>query len=160
MIERYAIPGDPIPKGRPRVALRGGRAMAYTPRRTELWEATAATLIRAQRGPLPPLAGPVKLTVEAVARRPKRLRRRADDPFRVWRPTRPDIDNVAKAVMDALVLAGVLLDDGQVVYLVGLSWYAAKAAGPVVEFQLEPAPGLEQAAGWYDPDRVRAGLPG
>lgn len=157
MIESFTVPGDPVPKGRPRVALRGGRAMAYTPKRTELWESTAAVLIRAQRGPVPPIDGPVKLTVEAVCRRPARLRRKQDDPHRLWRTSRPDIDNVCKAVMDALTLSGALKDDSQVVYLVGLSWYAGKTEGPCVSIQVEPAPGTEPAATWYDPERVRAG---
>ena len=129
---RVTIPGDPVGKGRPRLSTRGGHARAYTPAKTRTWEAGAALVLRnAHRGY--PIAAPVRVVVNAVQERPKRLvPRSAGGSFpvsqvcplnRMLRPTKPDADNVLKAVLDALVLAGVILDDVQAVEVVARSLY-------------------------------------
>ncbi len=129
---RVTIPGDPVGKGRPRLSTRGGHARAYTPAKTRTWEAGAALVLRsAHRGY--PIAAPVRVVVNAVQERPKRLLpRSAGGSFpvrqacplgRLWRPTKPDADNALKAVLDALVLADVIVDDVQAVEVVARSLY-------------------------------------
>ena len=129
---KVTIPGDPVGKGRPRLSTRGGHARAYTPKKTRTWEAGAALVLRnAHRGY--PIAAPVRVVVHAVQERPKRLvPRSAGGSFpvrqvcplgRLWRPHRVDLDNVIKAVLDAMMLAGVIVDDAQVVELHGYSLY-------------------------------------
>ena len=129
---KVTIPGDPVGKGRPRLSTRGGHARAYTPKKTRLWEEYAASLMwKTHKGD--PIAAPVRVTVNAVQERPKRLLpRSAGGSFpareacplgRLWRPTKPDADNVLKAVLDALVLAEVILDDVQAVEVVARSLY-------------------------------------
>ena len=99
MIE-FTVPGNPIPKARPRVIQRGKRTFAYTPRRTRNWEAAirAAAWEHVKLGPLHrrPLA--VTLT------------------FYRENHVRADTDNLAKAVLDAL--NGICyVDDAQIVDL-------------------------------------------
>lgn len=132
-----SIPGDPVGKGRPRVTVRNGHARAYTPQRTASWEAGAAWLMRTEWGIRAPYEGPVRVVVEAVAARPKRLLRKSDPDGRMWRCAKPDADNVLKAVCDALVNAGVLRDDVQAVEVVARSRYAARDEGPSVEVVVE-----------------------
>lgn len=139
------IPGEPVGKGRPRVATIAGRARAYTPKGTAEWEAGAAMLLRAAWTGAP-LDEPVELVVEAVAARPKALipgpRKLSADPAlarRLWRVTKPDGDNVLKCVGDALVMAGVIRDDTRIVRWECLSLVAALDEGPSVRVVLRRA---------------------
>jgi crossover junction endodeoxyribonuclease RusA len=84
---RIWIPGPPVPKGRPRVVSSspGAKARAYTPPKTEAWAKHAAWLAMAARPagwPLGELYG-VSIDVYRSARR-------------------GDVDNYAKAALDAL----------------------------------------------------------
>lgn len=98
-----------------------------------------------------PTSAPVRVEVEAMAARPKRLVPRAaggswpnSRPLErgpMWRCTKPDADNVAKAVLDALVKAGVLRDDVQVVELVVRSLYAPVDGAPLVAVAVERVDG-------------------
>ncbi len=74
-------------------------------------------------GPRDELDVPVVVDVHAVHARPKRLCRRGDPRDDLPAPKKPDLDNVCKLAMDALVKAGVLRDDTRVVELHAASWY-------------------------------------
>jgi Holliday junction resolvase RusA-like endonuclease len=119
------IPGQPVPRGRPRMVLINGRPRAYTPKPSAVWEAIASTLMRSlYRGA--PITDPVSVTITSVYKRPKRLMRKSDPDTRLWKPTRGDVDNECKAALDALVKAGILKDDALVVVLTGYSMYTGK----------------------------------
>lgn len=119
------IPGPPVPKGRPRVALRGGRAMAYTPGKTRRYE----DLIRLEAGRAMEgramLAGPLSVEVRAFLAIPKSLnkaKRQAALEGALRPVTRPDCDNYAKTI-DAL--NGIAWqDDSQVVTLLVTKHYS------------------------------------
>jgi Holliday junction resolvase RusA-like endonuclease len=132
-----SIPGDPVGKGRPRVVrLKSGKTLAFTPNKTASWQQKACWCFRGQwKGE--PFREPVSLTMLAVKSRPKRLMRKKDQDGLIVRPAKPDCDNVAKAVMDALETSGVLLNDIQVVELHAFSYYAEKGGAPRVEVHLE-----------------------
>lgn len=134
----FVVLGDPVGKGRPRVTVIAGHAHAYTPAKTRSWEASAAAAFATTWGAAP-LDEAVHVVIQAVAARPKRLLRKRDPAGRLWRTTKPDADNVAKAVGDALVAAGVLRDDALVVRLEVESLYARKDEGPAVHVWLRPA---------------------
>jgi len=135
-----SILGEPVGKGRPRVTTIGGFARAYTPAKTATWEANAAAVLSEAWGVRGPLdSTPVRLRVRAIAGRPKRLLRRKDPDARLWRTTKPDGDNVLKAVGDALVAAGVLRDDVLIVRQEVESLYARRDEGPSVQVWLEQA---------------------
>lgn len=132
----FIVDGDPVGKGRPRLTTRGGFARAYTPAPTAAWEAKAAWHARNAWANREPIEEPIVLEVLAVAARPKRLLRKCDPDGRMWRTTKPDGDNVLKAVADALVNAGVVRDDVYVVEWRCRSLYAARTEGPCVEVRV------------------------
>lgn len=123
----FIVPGNPVGKGRPRVTTRGGYARAYTPNKTKEWEKKAASLAHWRS---PPHEGKVEVIFYAVKTRPRDLCRRKDPSGLIWRDVKPDIDNVAKCILDALVMAGVLKDDTQVVSLMGKNLFSGKDRKP------------------------------
>ena len=61
----------------------------------------------------------------------------------MWRISKPDVDNVCKSCLDALVTAGVLRDDVLVTELVARSLVAADGEAPhtrVIVDVLDPLP--------------------
>lgn len=151
---RIVLPMAPKAKGRPRCSCIAGKPRMYTPRATEQWETQAATLIRAafRRDPLgvairAPVFGPVAVTVDLVhprlGKRPKIVPRATwDTGERIPKSTKPDADNLAKTVLDAMTRALVWHDDGQVWRLDVRTWYAAKGEDPHVAILV----------GWEDAD--------
>lgn len=101
-------PGLPVAQGRhrDRVVQAGGRAFVqrYTPKETTRWREAVLRAARATPGyPAEPWTGAVRLSMEAFFERPLRLCR-VSDPRKgpVRKNTKPDADNLVKAVMDAL----------------------------------------------------------
>lgn len=94
---RFEIPGEPVPWRR--AGVRFG-ARFYVDHRTGKWK----RLVRgcaALAGISAPLEGPVALTLDArYASRSPPLRLHPRPPE--WLTRRPDVDNLVKAVMDAL----------------------------------------------------------
>lgn len=86
------VPGDPIPKGRPR---HGKGDRTYTPKRTEDAQQSVAWALMQGRRIRKPAAGPVHVTLS----------------FRTKTKRRCDIDNLAKLVLDAG--NGIVYDDDQ-----------------------------------------------
>jgi len=130
---RCTVTGEVVGKGRPRMTTRNGFARAYTPAKTRAWADGAAQVMRAEWNGFPPLDVAVRVDIDAVQPRPERLNRKKDPQHRIWRPAKPDIDNAAKNVLDAIQAAGVLRDDLLVVELRARSLYAAKGEGPRTE---------------------------
>ena len=128
---RCLIPGPPIGKGRPRGTSIGGHVRVYTPQKTADWERAAALLMR-QAWRNAPCEELVEVEVIAVFHRPKRLLRKKDPECRIWHGSKPDIDNVVKCALDAMVMAGVIRDDAQVVDIRARSMYASKSEGPAL----------------------------
>lgn len=128
-------PLPPRGKGRPRIGVVAGHAHAFTPAETRRWEAQLAGLAQAQL-PSAVIEGAVRVDVLAVVDRPERLRKRWAKPRPeghgdgtwaqpmglLWRPGKPDADNVRKATLDAL--QSFWRDDAQVVSGDTLSAYA------------------------------------
>ena len=106
---------EPMGKQRPRIAKRGAYARAYTPPKTAQWEKDAATIMRAfwRR---PPQTGAVRVVVRAYRARTQYMQAKKRRELTIC-TSKPDVDNVAKIVLDAMVKARVLDDDNQVVQL-------------------------------------------
>ncbi len=104
------IPGPPVAKGRPRVTRRG---IAYTPARTRRYEDAVRQLAAATRPPAL-FDGPVRVEVIATIEPPRSWSKRKTAAH-LGRPhcQRPDADNLAKAVTDALNRI-VWRDDSQI----------------------------------------------
>lgn len=131
------IPGDPVPKGRPRASVQGGRVHMRTPSATRAYESMIRDAVRAEllaSRIATPRTGPAHLVVRATFAYPKAAPRGWT--AAQWRgvqaiggvvakPTRPDLDNLVKAVLDGVQGGGWIKDDGQV-----CSLHATKMWGP------------------------------
>ena len=101
------IPGVPIaqPRQRHRTYQVGARTCTanYTPSKhpVQQWKATVA-IAWSDACDHEPLNGPVRLEVLFVAPRPQRLLTRAWRHVLVWHEKKPDLDNLLKALKDAL----------------------------------------------------------
>lgn len=104
------VPGVPVGKGRPRFVKATGRA--YTPEKTASYESLIAyAASQAMRGAVP-IDGPVGVKVSAVFPVAASWSQKKKDAAH-WHTSKPDGDNIAKAVGDAL--NGIVWkDDSQV----------------------------------------------
>jgi Holliday junction resolvase RusA-like endonuclease len=125
------IPGDPRGYQRPGVAVRGGFAKLYEQKETRDWRAVAADIVHQRANGKRVEDEPVSVLVQAVGKRPKSLPKR-HGVGRLWRITKPDADNVAKAVCDTLVQSGLLRDDTLIATLIVHSLVAADGEAPHV----------------------------
>lgn len=116
----FDVPGIPVPKGRPKFARRDGFVSAYTPKKTADYEAhVKQTAIDAMKADSRLCAGPV--SVAMIIRVPvptswSKKRQAAAGNGSIAPTKKPDCDNVAKAVLDAMN-GLVFFDDSQVVEL-------------------------------------------
>lgn len=113
----FTIPGQPQGKGRARAFVRHGNVAHYTPAKTRSYEGVITTLaMEAMRGSAPsdqPLALELDMCFE-IPRSWPLWKAQAARQGKVVPTTKPDADNVAKAVKDAC--NGVVWrDDCQVV---------------------------------------------
>lgn len=114
---RFTIPGVAVPKGRPRYTSSGH---AYTPHRTKAYAEEVQWIARRTVASQPPFTGPVAVRIVE---------------YRKGKPeARPDADNVAKNLLDALNKL-VYEDDSQVVSL--LVEKRRDAKNPRVEVEIE-----------------------
>lgn len=118
------VVGHPKGQPRPRAFARGGKARVYDPGTAEGWKSTVAMTCPP---PAVMLDGPVAVTMSFRMPRPKRLKVDREVPH----TARPDSDNLAKAVLDALTAVGWWRDDSQVSTLtVGKRYcHSGEAAG-------------------------------
>lgn len=110
----FEILGEPVGEGRARAVRTGPGVRMHAAPKSAQWRALAAMQMRAEWAGAEPLAGIVTVTMTAIMPRPKSLPKNLGT-GRVQRACKPDIDNIAKASFDALVQAGVIADDCQIV---------------------------------------------
>lgn len=136
------ILGEPVGQGRPRAVRMGnlGVRLHAAPKSAD-WQAIAAQQFAAawQR---PSHADAVRMVVGAVGPRPKNIVKRMGS-GRYWCERKPDLDNVVKAVGDALVTAGVLVDDTLVAQIAASKVVAADGEGPHVRVRLFVLPPID-----------------
>ena len=139
----FTIDISPHGKGRPRAASIGGKARMFTPAKTRNWEASFSLLARKHR-PAELLTGPLRVSITAYFPRPKRMSKRSKRTGEILggfsgdaepMTSRPDADNVAKSVLDAL--SDWYRDDSQVFYLTVLKFYHADGGRPSVRVTIE-----------------------
>lgn len=121
---------DGIPKAQPRpraFARRMGSkfvARVFDAGTAEGWKSSVVAAARELR-PVAPLETPLEVAIGFFLPRPKSKCRRADPDGPVPCTSKPDCDNLAKAVLDALMQDGWCRDDSQVVRLVvEKNWHA------------------------------------
>ena len=121
----FTVSGEPVPQPRPRVSTRGGFARAYVPRKHPVHAYRQAVQLAAQAAGLTAAGEPLNVVIDAVFVRPKsHMRKSGVKPDAPVLP-RPDVDNVAKAVLDAL--QDVMGDDSLVARLVVEKSYGQEA---------------------------------
>ena len=130
----FEIPGPPVGKGRPRAFRIGNSVRMHTPEKTASYESLVKLAARQAMRDAAPAAFPVALSLIVLHPIPKSWSKRRQDAALAGteRPTtKPDADNVAKAIADAC--NGIVwVDDAQVVELRVSKRYSS-APGVMVE---------------------------
>ena len=132
----FFVPGAPVGKGRPRAARRGTGVVMFTPEKTAGYEAlvaaAASNAMRAEAGPL--FTGPLEAVLEMRIPIPaswSKAHKAAALAGAELPTSKPDIDNVSKAILDAC--NGVVFrDDAQVVMLVATKAFSDEPGVRVV----------------------------
>ncbi len=111
----FVVDGPAVGKGRPRVSTIGGRPRMYTPAKTVAWERRISLAAAGAMGTSKPSDYMWSVRIVVIAAIPsswpkwrQELARRNGEA-----PGKPDLDNVAKAVLDACN-GIVYIDDKQV----------------------------------------------
>lgn len=114
------LDSKPMACPRPRVA----KGCAYMPSTYVRWKKEQKAKIRRQNPPKH-ITSPVIIVMSFVFPRPKSMMRKADPTGRIFKATKPDLDNLCKSVMDVLQDCKVIEDDSQVVGIRADKWYGA-----------------------------------
>ncbi len=115
---KLTIPGRPVPKGRPRLGVRGRKAFVYTPPATREYEKIVGWVAKSLG--CRPVEGPVSVSLRVFCRR------------------KMDVDNVAKSILDGL--NGIAYeDDDQVVELRVRKFKVKNKAEERVEIEIREA---------------------
>jgi len=129
MTLQFTIPGPPVGKGRPRFSTAGGKPRSYTPAVTREYEALIAARAAEAMAGREPLKTPLRVMIEAtmsISLSWSKAKRQAALDGDVY-PSRPDVDNIAKTVLDGM--NGVVYeDDAQVMYLKVSKKYAKEGS--------------------------------
>lgn len=98
----FHVHGQPVPQPRARVSSRGGFARAYVPSKHPVHGYRQAIEVAARAAGLTAAADPVDVVVLAQFERPRSHMTKRGVKATAPALPRPDVDNVAKAVLDAL----------------------------------------------------------
>ncbi len=109
----FAVAGVPVAMPRPKaraMRLSSGKwtAQVYNPPDADAWKAAVYHAARIARGPgNMHFAGPVSLELMLYFPRIKEMATGRYSGSAIWKETKPDFDNLAKAVCDALTTLGL-----------------------------------------------------
>lgn len=124
----FTVYAKAVGKARPRVTTRGGYAHAYTPAKTREFENLVSWSAKRAMCQRPPVAPGQAVFVQITASLIPPLswsKKRRSEAFGAFCSKKPDTDNVAKAILDAM--NGIVYeDDAQVAGLVVQKFYAEK----------------------------------
>ena len=99
----FIVDGEPVAKGRARAVIRGGRVGHYTPLKTVNYERQVKLAAQAAMRNVPLLTGAVSLAVRVYFSIPKSWslkKQRQAALGELPHTSRPDLDNVIKAIKD------------------------------------------------------------
>ena len=126
----FTVPGVPIGKGRPRVTSHG----TYTPQKTRDYEQKVRLCWQTQSGAVLPSGVPLMAEIRAYFPIPKSVpKRRRGAMEGMFHISRPDCDNIAKAILDSL--NGLAYHDDSAVQL-GSVWKIYTNGAPRVEVRI------------------------
>lgn len=142
----FTVPCVPVPQPRPRAVSRGNHASVYNPTSIKTAEgrkphpivefkaAVRYCAMQAYQGP--PLTGPLSMRLRFELPRPKSMIWKKKEMLLAYHTGPKDIDNMAKAVMDALNKL-LYVDDGQVCELQAEKLIVAGGEQPHVYVYIE-----------------------
>lgn len=139
----FVVEGKPVGKGRPRFKRMGNFVQTYTPTATADYEKLVRLRFQNAGGAI--TDKPVRVEITAFFAPPKSTRKRDRIEMlanRILPEKKPDVDNIAKIILDALNKIAYI-DDSQVIELVVKKRYSAEAKVTVHIEEIE-------AAGDYD----------
>jgi len=123
----FTVPGQPQGKGRAKIVKIGGFSRMATPAKTVAYEGLVAHAAQHAMNGRPLLEGPVCVELQLLCQIPASWSRKKQAEAigcAIFPTTKPDADNVAKAILDGC--NGVLWrDDVQVVFLMLKKRYSA-----------------------------------
>lgn len=139
--------GEPKGQPRPRAFAFRGKARVFDPGTAEAWKQAVVVALRDEYGAVETITVPVQVHISLYFPRPKSHYRtgknahlRRDDAPE-YHTAKPDADNAAKAILDALTIAELWKDDAQVCRLTVIKLYANGHAGAQIDIQeLETTP--------------------
>jgi len=144
---RFFVPGEPVAKGRPRTKVVTPKeedakpyAQIYTDEDTKTWEETIAWIVRGQVMKFPQTDDDVQIVLPFEKRILVALRFNlekgpsVDNDYPIT--SRKDVDNLAKAVLDALQKARIIKNDNRVTDLSTSKRYASAEHPVGVEIEV------------------------
>jgi Holliday junction resolvase RusA-like endonuclease len=143
---RLRIPGQPHGQGRPRIGrTKTGRPVAFTDHETRAYaQLVQVEWIAAGRPTL--IDGPYRLRVQAGWVRPPSHLTTTGTVNAAGRraryPGKPDLDNVVKGILDALVAVAAIPDDRHLVHLEAAKWWAPQPGVVVFAESLDEPRGV------------------
>lgn len=144
MTVRFHVPGQPVGKGRPRIGKVGAHARMFTPQKTASYEGMVSLAAQQAMNGAALIEGPVQAQLRIDVMIPASWsgkKQRAAAAGEVLPTSKPDADNVVKAIFDAL--NGVVWkDDVQVVDLTVKKRYSTV---PGVAVRIDPLVGGDSA---------------
>lgn len=126
MMISFQVEVIPVAKGRPRFAKRGKFVSTYTPEKTKTYETIITTSAKQAMGATSPLEGPLRASIDFYMPIPasgSKALKKAMLEGKEKHIKKPDLDNLIKAVTDAMN-GIVYLDDSQIVRLVTRKVYS------------------------------------
>jgi Holliday junction resolvase RusA-like endonuclease len=135
----FVVQGQPHGKGRPRASTRGGFVRLYTDLVTRNYEELVAKQSKAAMGEIEVLTTPVAVRINAYYYVPiswtKKKRKQALEGEIV--PGKPDLDNIAKSILDGIQNT-VITDDRNVVKLTVEKRFAYQPRVEVCVYEVLP----------------------
>jgi Holliday junction resolvase RusA-like endonuclease len=118
----YQLFVNGVPKAQPRPRMTAS-GHVYNPDSADAWkEIVRMAFVLFHK---PPITNPVRLRVSFFLPRPKAMKGEAAVPH----TKKPDVDNLLKAVMDSMTVAGVWKDDALVFETLAGKYYTGKKTG-------------------------------
>lgn len=124
---RVCVVGEPAPQGSKRHVGKG--VLIESSKKVAPWRkvVTAAATAQMKKDLLLTLRGPVVVNLDFYLRKPKKPK------FPLAPATYPDLDKLVRSTLDAIVMAGVIEDDGRVIRIATSKAWTEKTPGVVIE---------------------------